>query len=389
MERIRNLSFRTTLVLYTAITAVCCVILCSVLINSAYSVRNTLYRNYYHKYFLTEQQFENYYDVNPIRITIYQEQMSSNERLAVNICDFIETWSLFIVPGIGIVVEAALFYRNKLKRPQEALKKGADRIGSNDLDFTIPYHNKDELGQLCDSFEKMRLQLLDNQRQMWAMVEERKKLNAAFAHDLRTPLTVLRGYADLLKGYIPQGRISQEKLMDTLDIMSDYIGRLERYVGTMKEAQSLDQIEPEKIYMNAGVLADKLEHAVNAMKDRRLSFIRNIKQDKILLADEAILLEVAENLVGNALRYAVQSVRVEFRVDEWGCRLIVTDDGKGFDGEDLKMAGTPYYRGENKEPDKKHYGMGLYICHVLCEKHGGFLTISNQAEGGARLEAVF
>lgn len=304
MERIRNLSFRTTLVLYTAITAVCCVILCSVLINSAYSVRNTLYRNYYHKYFLTEQQFENYYDVNPIRITIYQEQMSSNERLAVNICDFIETWSLFIVPGIGIVVEAALFYRNKLKRPLEALKKGADRIGSNDLDFTIPYHNKDELGQLCDSFEKMRLQLLDNQRQMWAMVEERKKLNAAFAHDLRTPLTVLRGYADLLKGYIPQGRISQEKLMDTLDIMSDYIGRLERYVGTMKEAQSLDQIEPEKIYMNAGVLADKLEHAVNAMKDRRLSFIRNIKQDKILLADEAILLEVAENLVGNALRRA-------------------------------------------------------------------------------------
>lgn len=89
------------------------------------------------------------------------------------------------------------------------------------------------------------------------------------------------------------------------------------------------------------------------------------------------------------MRCAVQSVRVEFRVDEWGCRLIVTDDGKGFDGEDLKMAGTPYYRGENKEPDKKHYGMGLYICHVLCEKHGGFLTISNQAEGGARLEAVF
>ena len=389
MERIRNLSFRTTLVLYTAITAVCCVILCSVLINSAYSVRNTLYRNYYHKYFQTEQQFENYYDVNPIRITIYQEQMSSNERLAVNIWDFIETWSLFIVPGIGIVVEAALFYRNKLKRPLEALKKGADRIGSNDLDFTVPYHNKDELGQLCDSFEKMRLQLLDNQRQMWAMVEERKKLNAAFAHDLRTPLTVLRGYADLLKGYIPQGRISQEKLMDTLDIMSDYIGRLERYVGTMKEAQSLDQIEPEKIYMNAGVLADKLEHAVNAMKDRRLSFIRSIKQDKILLADEAILLEVAENLVGNALRYAVQSVRVEFRVDEWGCRLIVTDDGRGFDSEELKMAGTPYYRGENQEPDKKHYGMGLYICHVLCEKHGGFLTISNQAEGGARLEAVF
>jgi signal transduction histidine kinase len=389
MERIRNLSFRTTLVLYTAITAVCCVILCSVLINSAYSVRNTLYRNYYHKYFQTEQQFENYYDVNPLRITIYQEQMSSSERMAVNICDFIETWSLFIVPGIGIVVEAALFYRNKLKKPLEALKKGADRIGSNDLDFTVPYHNKDELGQLCDSFEKMRLQLLDNQRQMWAMVEERKKLNAAFAHDLRTPLTVLRGYADLLKGYIPQGRISQEKLMDTLDIMSDYIGRLERYVGTMKEAQSLDQIEPEKIYMNAGVLADKLEHAVNAMGDRRLSFIRSIKQDKILLADEAILLEVAENLVGNALRYAVLLVRVEFRVDEWGCRLIVTDDGRGFDSEELEMAGTPYYRGENKEPDKKHYGMGLYICHVLCEKHGGFLKISNQAEGGARLEAVF
>ena len=77
------------------------------------------------------------------------------------------------------------------------------------------------------------------------MIEERKRLNAAFAHDLRTPLTVLRGYVDFLAAYVPQGKVREEKLLSTLATMSSHINRLEHYVDTMNEAQRLDDISPQ------------------------------------------------------------------------------------------------------------------------------------------------
>lgn len=88
----------------------------------------------------------------------------------------------------------------------------------------------------------MRAALEDNNRQMWRSIEDRKQLNAAFSHDLRTPLTVLRGYTDFLNRYLPEGKISKEKLLDTITTMSIHILRLENYVQIMGEAQKLEDI---------------------------------------------------------------------------------------------------------------------------------------------------
>ena len=69
------------------------------------------------------------------------------------------------------------------------------KIAQNDLDFHVESPSSDEMGQLCQSFETMRASLEANSRALWDAVEERKRLNAAFSHDLRTPLTVLQGYS--------------------------------------------------------------------------------------------------------------------------------------------------------------------------------------------------
>ena len=109
-----------------------------------------------------------------------------------------------------------------------AILEGAvDRIGRKDLDFTVSYASEDEMGRLCASFEEMRKSLEENQKEMWKLVEDQKQLNAAFAHDLRTPLTVIRGYSDFLVRYLPKGTISQEKLKDTLGLLAEQCGRLE------------------------------------------------------------------------------------------------------------------------------------------------------------------
>lgn len=102
------------------------------------------------------------------------------------------------------------------------------------------------MGRLCRAFDSMRRQLIANNQKMWDMMEEQKRINAAFAHDLRTPLTVLRGYADLLSKYIPEGKISEEKLLSTVKLMSDHIGRLEIYSNTMKQINSLDELAVRK-----------------------------------------------------------------------------------------------------------------------------------------------
>lgn len=137
--------------------------------------------------------------------------------------------------GICIVLSSLLFYRNKLKKPIEALSVASDKIAKNDLDFCVFYDSKDEMGQLCSNFEKMRAALEKNNREMWKSMEERKRLNAAFSHDLRTPLTVLRGYSDFIKNYLPQGKITEDKLIATFSTISENIFRLENYVKMMSE----------------------------------------------------------------------------------------------------------------------------------------------------------
>ena len=84
-------------------------------------------------------------------------------------------------------------------------------ISNNNLDFSIKYDSKDELGELCSSFETMRFTLANNFSEMWRQMEERKQLNAAFAHDLRTPLTVLKGYNEILQSKHRLTRAHREK----------------------------------------------------------------------------------------------------------------------------------------------------------------------------------
>jgi K+-sensing histidine kinase KdpD len=288
---------------------------------------------------------------------------------------------------------AYLFYRNKLKKPLQILATAADKIGENDLNIEIQYSVKDEMGELCNSFEIMRKQLIANNQKMWDVMEEQRRLNAAFAHDLRTPLTVLRGYTDFLKEYIPQGKISEEKLSSSLSLLSDNLTRLERYCNTMKEINSLDEIPLHKTLTDTVAFYQKLEDIITVMDGSngihiKLNSISLPKEE--LSVDEAIVMEVLENLMSNALRFAKTTVTVSLTIEEEAKLLLVSvkDDGKGFSTKDLNMATKAYYKDET-EKNSCHFGIGLYICTILCEKHGGCISLSNSMNRGAVVTASF
>ncbi len=281
-----------------------------------------------------------------------------------------------------------LFYHHRLKRPLAALQEGAARIRRQDLDFSIQPQTADELGQLCAAFEAMRQALQSSNRELWRQMEERKRLNAAFAHDLRNPVTVLKGAAKMLQKDLTQDPLPRRDLQESAALAAEAAARLESYVERMTSAQKLEELSCRPQPCAAAPLYTELTHSLQllaAPTGKRLEAALSGDAAEGML-DRHFFFECAENLAGNALRYAHSTVRVEVTMAEGETRLCVTDDGPGFPAALLRQGPAPFWRGE--AAGKEHFGMGLFLCRLLCEKHGGCLTLENTA-AGARATARF
>lgn len=295
-------------------------------------------------------------------------------------CIVIPLWSLMCIGICGMI-----FYRRKIEKPVAILSEASENISNNRLDFSVEVPEKNELGDLCLSFEKMRAALQDNNLEMWRQVEERKRLNAAFAHDLRTPLTVLKGQSEMLVKYAP--KMSEEKIVSTAEMMKRHIIRLENYVDTMNNLQRLEDIEVTKELIEVKEFEKQLRITGTAIcTEKDFTLFQNLSDIQNVKIDISVVMQVYENLLSNALRYA--KTKIEVTVDRHNefLMLIVADDGTGFTSKDLSNAMKPFYRAESKSHNE-HFGMGLNICKILCEKHGGYIQISN--ENGAKVIAAF
>ncbi len=383
---LHNLSLKKSFVLFMLIFLLLAAGLSSVTINLASHMKNQISLSY--------ADPENQYTLNNSRgnitVLLSDADYTQKDKTVINICTYIEIWSIPIYFGLCVVLSSLLFYHNKLKRPIELLGEASEKIASSDLDFHISYDSEDEMGKLCTSFETMREALEENNRAMWRTVEERKRLNAAFSHDLRTPLTVLRGYADFLKNYLPQGKVNEEKLMSTVSTMSVHIARLEDYARLMSEVQKLEDITAELQEIETGILFEQLQMTSEMLVKNsgiELVFINDVKET-ILHLDESIVTRVYENLIENAKRYAKSRITIWYSYSEGKFCIIVSDDGNGFSDEDLEQVTKPYYR-DKTGAGELHFGLGLYICKVLCEKHGGNISAANDKDGGAKVTASF
>ena len=277
-------------------------------------------------------------------------------------------------------VTGIIFYNNDLKKPINILLDASRKISENQLDFKVEYKKRNELGMLCASFDEMRSALYENNREMWRSLEERKRLNSAFSHDLRTPLTVLKGYADFLEKYVPDGKVTDEKLLSVISMMNGQISRLEHYTQKMNAVQKLEDIVPNIHTVSAPDLLTNLSETGRLICGDGFRFITSQDAQTVSI-DTELVMQVYENMISNAVRYAKNSVEVRCCISESLLTISVFDDGTGFTEEALKHASQPFFRDE-KEPDKTHFGLGLYISRILCEKCGGRLTIQNHENGG-------
>lgn len=307
------------------------------------------------------------------------------DRTIYNILGFLSIGVYPICFIFCIVAASILFYKRHMQKPLAILDHAAGQIADNNLDFKIVYDKEDEMGKLCSSFEKMRQALQESNEEMWWQMEERKRLNAAFSHDLRTPLTVLKGQSELLRQYAP--KMTAEKVSDISEMMHRHIVRLEEYVQTMGELQRLEDIEIVRQSITLEALCKQLEETGEAVRNGK-GFSHEVigDRDSYLNIDAAIVMRVYENLLANAVRFTKEKIKVSAESQDGYLYLTVSDDGAGFIKKDLENATKPFYK-TVRETDNEHFGMGLNICKVLCEKHGGYIRLSNR--NGAVVTTVF
>lgn len=324
------------------------------------------------------------------------------------------------------------FYRVHIAGPLADLAGAADRIAEQDLDFAIGTVRGRELGRLSETLEHMRASLLEAQRELWRTAESRRRLNAAFAHDLRTPVTVLKGTVEMA-----QMRLRRGDALDAgaLDALSAQVARLERYATSMggltkledrpveREALALDDLREGLDRHVSGVIAARgggLKLELPSMGETAAmpasetagapapeaaavpvpgaaavpapdaiggsAFPADGRPAAPLFLDLSLVEEVLDNLLSNACVHASTRVAFGMMVDAGVLTVVVADDGPGFTPEALRRGCDPFFS-ENKSAE--HFGLGLNVSSVLCGLHGGRIALANAESGGARVIATF
>ncbi len=297
---------------------------------------------------------------------------------------YVQVLCVLMWPLFCLWLAARRFYRRKLRTPLRLLADASGRIAQNDLDFSLPTDGRDELGRLCADFERMRASVLRHERELWSAGEAHRRRTAALEHDLRTPLTVLKGQTELLEQ--TADRVDPERLKSALSSMRSHIERMERYIADLTRLRSVEEAEPRIARTDVAALQSELTQTGRLLCDARGMHFALQCEDapRYVRTDAQLVARVFDNLVQNAARYAHTRVDASLTQQDGRLVLCVRDDGPGFSPEALHHAAEPFFS-ECRAGRDGHLGLGLHIARVLCERLGGSLQLQN--DGGAVVRA--
>ena len=386
-DKVRNLSVRKTILLYLIISLLISFLLSAYITWAAAKVQEQIWWKYTDEdtYFAAVEMENEGYMAQIPRPESYE--MSRMDHGISEACDFLQTYSVLIFSVVGSCVSVFLFYRNKLKKPIEELELASQRIADNDLAFRITYENRDEMGHLCHEFDRMRGQLEDNNRKLWHMIEDERALRSAIAHDIRSPLSVLKGYQEMLIDYFPDGTIDREKAVEMLQEGMKQIHRMDVFIDSMQKMNSLEHRTLKAERISSAQLEKDIQGELDILgkeKDIRLSVCQT---DEVFQGDQEVIMEVLENLLSNAIRYSRKRIDIKVSLTSELLTISVQDDGNGF-LEDAEKVTSAFHQ-KNIKDSLTHTGMGMYLARLYCEKHGGKLLLDNEKSGGAIVTAVF
>lgn len=292
---------------------------------------------------------------------LYQRSLSENN-------------SNYIVLYIGVALASIVlflnyFMVNRLLDPVRMLRKGAERIRLGELNFRVKGNRQDELGELTESINHMADSLQ-------SMLEAKRQLLLAISHELRTPIT----RAKLRLEFIPE---SDEK-----DQLKEDIQEIEQLITDLIEAERLNEehavltAEPTPLAAFVEGVCEQFESYPGGLE------LELPDEDREFIIDNLRVRLLITNLVNNAIRHGESNpiiVRVSFNGEF--AHLEVEDHGEGIAAEHLTHICEPFYRADSaRQRNTGGFGLGLYLCRLIAQAHGGELIIESQLGKGTHIK---
>ena len=300
-----------------------------------------------------------------------------------------------VVVVLAITAIALVFWiYNGVMRPLTKMKEAANNIKEGNLDFELKVETDDELGQLCKDLEDMRRRLKDTAEEKIKYDKQNKELISNISHDLKTPVTTIKGYAEGI-----------------LDGVADTPEKVERYVRTIyNKAMDMDRlineltlyskIDTNRIPYDFNIISvnnyfnDCAEELQIEMEDKGAEFgyFNYVENDIKIIADAEQLRRVIYNIVNNSMKYMDKSrAKINLRVKDVGdfIQVEIEDNGKGIAAKDLPSIFDRFYRTDaSRNSSTGGSGIGLSIVKKIIEEHGGKIWATSREGTGTTMYFV-
>ncbi len=293
---------------------------------------------------------------------------------------------LIAAGGIFVCLLLTTRFARKLRLQLVPLFEATSEVAKQNLDFEVGHSNIKEFEDVLISFSHMKESLKASLEHQWKAEQVQKEQIAALAHDLKTPLTVIQGNADL---------ISETELDEEQRLYAEYISssseQMQLYIRTLidiSRAATGYQLHMEDIDLPAYV--EQLRRQIAALcQTKKIGLqVETGHLPAVLSADKLLMERAIMNVVNNALDYSLQdsSISISMTGDNGRLQISVTDAGPGFSQEDLLHAEEQFYMADRSRSSDLHSGMGLFITKSIVVQHGGKLILSNSEKtGGAQV----
>jgi signal transduction histidine kinase len=292
---------------------------------------------------------------------------------------------LVLIQLLLLLLAVAYWFGKYLKTRMDQLLLVVHKVENQDLDFDIQKTKLYEIDQVLDALEQMRQALKKSLAEQWRADKNRQEQIAALAHDLKTPMTIIRGNAELLY----DTPLTEEQLECADYIQSSSI-QVEQYLQILMEVtRSWDSY---KIQIAPTALAEFVDELGNQAKglcyvhNRHLVWDCNYVTAQMNM-DRKLLMRALVNVVSNAVDHtpAGGTVRIQIQEEKGKLFFVIEDTGNGFSEEALKHAADSFFMADHSRNSKAHYGIGLYVADSVCRKHGGQLRLENTSDHGAKV----
>lgn len=286
------------------------------------------------------------------------------------------------------IVLLAKFYGRKMSRKLLPLQTATEKILNKDLEFEIQYSGIKEIDAALQSLDSMKIELRESLEKQWKIEQSRKMQISALAHDIKTPLTVVRGNAEMLN----DTEQTEEQKDFTRYIMKN-AGRMEQYIQMLIDISKAEAGYPLRLEnINTDVFLNDLHSQINALasvKQLKTEFDESELPDAVNI-DNSLMQRAILNIVSNAVDYTPEHGAIHFSASasQNRIRFTITDSGKGFSQEDLKNVTRQFYQGDPSRSLESHYGMGLFIAESIVKQHGGVLSIDNTPFTGGGMVTI-